>query len=45
MTWGEQNTENEAFEQMDYYGKRSQFLDTAEYYSVKEKKHMVPLKK
>ena len=38
MTWGEQNTENEAFEQMDYsLEKGVNFFDTAEYYSVKGK--------
>ena len=38
MTWGEQNTENEAFEQMDYsIEKGVNFFDTAEYYSVKGK--------
>ena len=38
MTWGEQNTENEAFEQMDYSMEKGvNFFDTAEYYSVKGK--------
>ena len=38
MTWGEQNTENEAFEQMDYSMEQGvNFFDTAEYYSVKGK--------
>ena len=35
MTWGTQNTEKEAFEQMDYaVGKGINFIDTAEIYSV-----------
>ena len=40
MTWGEQNTENEAFEQMNYsLEKGVNFFDTAEYYSVKGKEN------
>ena len=39
MTWGEQNTESEAFEQMDYSLERGiNFFDTAELYSVPPKK-------
>ncbi len=35
MTWGTQNTEKDAFEQMDYsLGKGVNFFDTAELYSV-----------
>ena len=35
MTWGTQNTEKEAFEQMDYsIGQGINFFDTAELYSV-----------
>ena len=40
MTWGEQNTENDAFEQMDYSLEQGvNFFDTAEYYSVKGKEN------
>ena len=39
MTWGEQNTQNEAFEQMDYALEQGvNFWDTAELYSVPPKK-------
>ncbi len=39
MTWGEQNTESQAFEQMDYSLERGiNFFDTAELYSVPPKK-------
>ena len=39
MTWGEQNTEKEAFQQMDYaLNKGVNFWDTAELYSVPPKK-------
>ena len=39
MTWGEQNTKQEAFEQMDYsYDNGVNFFDTAELYSVPPKK-------
>ena len=39
MTWGEQNTQQEAFEQMDYaVSKGINFFDTAEIYSVPTKK-------
>ncbi len=39
MTWGEQNTEKEAFEQMDYaLDQNVNFWDTAELYSVPPKK-------
>ena len=39
MTWGEQNTELEAFEQMDFaLDKGVNFWDTAELYSVPPKK-------
>ena len=35
MTWGTQNTEKDAFEQMDYsIGSGVNFFDTAELYSV-----------
>ena len=35
MTWGTQNTEKEAFEQMDYATDQAiNFFDTAELYSV-----------
>ena len=35
MTWGEQNTQKEAFEQMDYaLNENVNFWDTAEIYSV-----------
>ena len=38
MTWGEQNTQNEAFEQMDFaLDKGVNFWDTAELYSVPPK--------
>ena len=38
MTWGEQNTEKQAFEQMDYaVDKGINFFDTAEIYSVPTK--------
>ena len=39
MTWGEQNSEEEAFQQMDYAVERGiNFFDTAELYSVMPKK-------
>ena len=39
MTWGEQNSEKEAFEQMDYaIDQGVNFFDTAELYSVPPKK-------
>ena len=35
MTWGKQNTQEEAFEQMDYAMKQGiNFFDTAEMYAV-----------
>ena len=35
MTWGEQNSQEEAFQQMDYAVERGiNFFDTAELYSV-----------
>ena len=38
MTWGEQNTQKEAFEQMDYsIGQEINFIDTAELYAVPPK--------
>ena len=38
MTWGEQNTQDEAFEQMDYsLDQGVNFFDTAELYSVPTK--------
>ena len=39
MTWGEQNTQNEAFEQMNYAMERGiNFFDTAELYAVMPRK-------
>ncbi len=39
MTWGEQNTQEEGFEQMDYsLGQGINFFDTAELYAVPPKK-------
>ena len=39
MTWGEQNSEKEAFQQMDYAVERGiNFFDKAELYSVMRKK-------
>ena len=39
MTWGEQNTENEGFEQMDYaLDQGVNFWDTAELYAVPPRK-------
>ena len=39
MTWGEQNTQEEAFEQMDYSVNQGiNFFDTAELYAVPPKK-------
>jgi len=39
MTWGEQNTESEAFDQMNYAIDQSiNFIDTAELYSIPPKK-------
>ena len=39
MTWGEQNSQNEGFEQMDYaLEKGINFFDTAELYAVPPKK-------
>ena len=39
MTWGEQNSENEGFEQMDYaLDQGVNFFDTAELYSVPPRK-------
>ena len=39
MTWGEQNSEEEAFQQMDYAVERGiNFFDTAELYSVMPRK-------
>ena len=38
MTWGEQNTQNEGFEQMDYsLDNGINFFDTAELYAVPPK--------
>ena len=38
MTWGEQNSENEGFEQMDYSLEQGvNFWDTAEIYSIPPK--------
>ena len=35
MTWGEQNSEKDAFEQMDYaFEKNVNFWDTAEIYAI-----------
>ena len=46
MTWGEQNTQNEGFEQMDYaLDQGVNFWDTAEFMLfLQEKKLMVILK-
>ena len=39
MTWGEQNSQEEAFQQMDYAVERGiNFFDTAELYSVMPRK-------
>ena len=39
MTWGEQNTEEEAFDQMNFAVEKGvNFFDTAELYSVPPKK-------
>ena len=39
MTWGEQNTKEDAFEQMDYsVSKGINFFDTAELYAIPPKK-------
>ena len=39
MTWGEQNTQEEAFQQMDFSVDREvNFFDTAELYAVPPKK-------
>ena len=46
MTWGEQNTENDAFEQMDYSLEQGvNFFDTAEYTLSKAKKIPMALQK
>ena len=38
MTWGEQNSEKDAFEQMDYaYEQNVNFWDTAEIYAIPPK--------
>ena len=38
MTWGEQNSQKDAFEQMDYaIGEGINFFDTAEMYSIPPK--------
>ena len=40
MTWGEQNTQNEGFEQMDFaLGEGVNFWDTAELYAIPPKKN------
>ena len=40
MTWGEQNTQNEGFEQMDYaLDQGVNFWDTAELYAIPPKKN------
>ena len=46
MTWGEQNTQNEGFEQMDYaLDQGVNFWDTAEIYLfLQEKKRLVILR-
>ena len=39
MTWGEQNTQNDGFDQMDYAAERGiNFFDTAEMYPVMPRK-------
>ena len=47
MTWGEQNTQEEGFEQMDFaLDQGVNFWDTAEFILyLQEKKHLVALKK
>ena len=41
MTWGEQNSKQEAFDQMDYaIEKGVNFFDTAEVYSVMPRKEI-----
>ena len=47
MTWGEQNTQEEGFQQMDYaLEKGVNFFDTAELYAIPPKlKLMVKLRK
>ena len=46
MTWGEQNSEKEAFQQMDYAVERGiNFFDTAELYSVMPKKKLMEKQK
>jgi len=47
MTWGEQNSQEEGFEQMDYaLEKGINFFDTADYMQFhQKKKHMEKLKK
>ena len=47
MTWGEQNTQNEGFEQMDFaLGEGVNFWDTAELYAIPPKKiHTVKLRR
>ena len=39
MTWGTQNSEKDAFEQMDYSLSKGKFFDTAELYSVPPNLH------
>ena len=42
MTWGEQNTQKDAFEQMDYaIDQGINFFDTAEIYSVPTKSETI----
>ena len=46
MTWGEQNTEEQGFEQMDYALEHGvNFWDTAELYSIPQKKKLLVLLK
>ena len=46
MTWGEQNTQEEGFEQMDFaLDKGVNFWDTAELYSVPQNKKLLVIQK
>jgi aryl-alcohol dehydrogenase-like predicted oxidoreductase len=46
MTWGEQNTQDEGFEQMDYaLDQGVNFWDTAEIYSIPPKKKLMEILK
>ena len=46
MTWGEQNTQNEGFEQMDYaLDQGVNFWDTAEIYSIPPREEHLEVQK